>query len=484
MKRPDVEPDSIFEAFLGRLKDRVETGWLDLLHGGLYAATGAPDHEGHYRDGVWRNWTDSYAVRPAAYHLPATEAELRAIVAGADKLRVVGGGHTFNDSPLSEHTLVSLDAYDGVLHVDPEARAIRVQAGIRLRDLNRVLREHGLGLPVLGSTDAQSIAGLVATDLHGTGRDHGFLSEQILGLRVIAHDGTARDLRPGDPLFHAVIGGLGTCGVVAEVELQAVPAFNLEKTTQMMDRAATEDELEALLQAYDHVSVYYMGGAAESESFRVHCWRHTDEDVTPGWEKHKTRAELSDFAISAFLPGIALAVADMDEDAWLSDVLAPDQRLIMPGSHGFGRKLFYRHDEIEFGVPFPAWRACVAEVMALLAARDFFSIVEVRFTPDTSRALLGPGVGRRTAYIELATPMSQQTEAVYAEVEDIFRAHGGQPHLGKKTRFTTRQMRETFGERFETFARLRAEQDPGGKFLNPFTARVLGPEALAPLPIL
>ncbi|MDP2311298.1 MAG: D-arabinono-1,4-lactone oxidase [Pseudomonadota bacterium] len=469
-----METDGVFEAFLGRVKDRLETGWLDLVHGGLYVAQGAPDHEGHYRDGVWRNWTDSYGVRPAAYHLPATEADLREIVAKAVKLRVVGGGHTFNDSPLSDDTIISLDDYDSVLRIDPDAGTIRVQAGIRLRDLNRVLRDHGLGLPVLGSTDAQSIAGLVATDLHGTGRDHGFLSEQILALRVIAHDGTVRDVRPGDPLFHAVIGGLGTCGVVAEVELQAVQAFNLEKSTRMMDRAATEDEVDAVLQANDHVSFYYIGGADEGESFRMHCWRHTDAAVTPDWEKIKTRAELADFAISAFLPGIAAALADMDEDAWLSDVLAPDQRLVLPGSHGFGRKLFYRHDEIEFGVPFPAWRACVAEILALLRARSFFSVVEVRFTPDASRALLGPGVGRRTAYIELATPMSQQTDAVYAEAEDILRAYGGQPHLGKKTTFTAGEMRETYGERYVTFARLRGEQDPGGKFLNAFTERVLG----------
>ena len=61
----------------------------------------------------------------------------------------------------------------------------RVQAGVRLRDLNKSLWSAGLALPVLGSTDAQSLGGLIASDLHGTGRDHGFLSEQVLALTVL-----------------------------------------------------------------------------------------------------------------------------------------------------------------------------------------------------------------------------------------------------------------------------------------------------------
>ncbi len=460
-----------------RLRERVSTNVFDLVHGGLFLATGAADHEGHFDNGVWRNWTANYEVQPNAYVLPNSEQELAQTIAGAKHLRVVGGGHTFNDSPLSPDTLVSLDAYDGVLSIDREAKTARVQAGIRLRDLNKALWEQGLGLPVLGSTDAQSLAGLIATDLHGTGREHGFLSEQVVAMRVLAHDGSSKTVRAGDPLFHAVLGGLGTCGVVAEVELQLVDKFNLVKTTLMVDRAATEAVVEEHLADNDHLSFYYIGGGGGdgAESIRMHCWNHTAEAVTDNWQKLKARAELSDFAISAYIPGVAQLIADMDEDTALSNLLAPDHRLVMPGSQGFGRKLFYRHDEIEFGVPFAAWQACVGEIMQLLHRREFFSVVEVRFTPDKSQALLGPGVGRRTAYIELATPLSQSTTEVYAAAEDIFRAHGGQPHLGKKTNISAQQMLETYGDRYTRFQAIRAEQDPNGKFLNAFATRVFGP---------
>jgi L-gulonolactone oxidase len=462
------------QGFLSRVGARVSTKLFDLVHGGLYLATGNAEHEGHYERGEWTNWTANYRARPTAYVCPSSEDELCSAIARATELRVVGGGHSFNDGPLCRDHMISLDAYGRILEIDRTHKTARVQAGIRLRDLNKALWEASLGIPVLGSTDTQSIGGLVATDLHGTGRDIGFLSEQILSLRVIAADGVAQTVRPGDPLFHAAIGAIGACGVVSEVELQLVDAFHLEKVTQMVDREHAESSIDGLLRANEHISFYYIGGGEEAEAVRVHQWNRTSAPLSPDWEQLKTRTELSDFAVSAFLPGFAKRLSDLDEDAWLSDLAAPDHTLVMPGSRGFGRKLFYRHDEIEFGVPFERYGQCLAQILALLKSEDFFSIVEVRFTPDRSQSLIGPGAGRRSAYIELATPLSLDHELVFAKAEAILREHEGQPHLGKKTNVSAQDMLEIHGDRFVRFQAVRAAQDPNGKFLNPFTERVFG----------
>lgn len=458
-----------------RVAERVETAAFDLAHGGLFLATGAPDHEGHYQDGEWSNWTRDYAARPASWQVPATEAELCRVVSEARALRVVGGGHSFNDSPLCANTMLSLDRYNAVLSLDRAARTAHVQAGMRLRDLNRLLWSNGLALPMLGSTDAQSIGGLVSTDLHGTGRDHGFLSEQVRALRVVAADGTARTVRPGDPLFHATFGSIGTTGVVAEVELSLVDAFHLEKTTALVDRAEAEASIDALLAANDHVSFYYIGGGERCETVRLHRWNRTTAPLTPDWQRAKTQMELKDFALSAWLPGVARALVAMDEDAPVSDALAPDEALVMPSSAGFGRKLFYRHDEIELGLPIEVYRACLTEIMDLLAEARFFSVVEVRFTPDTARSWIGPGVGRRTAWIELATPLEQERDEIYARVELVMRRYGGRPHLGKKTALNASDMAALHGERFTRFDEVRRAQDPTGRFLNPFSRRLLVP---------
>lgn len=90
------------QGLLDRLADRLDTGRFDLVQAGLTVATGTPGHEGRFHDGQWRNWTSSYRVRPRRFHLPASEAELSRVIARAAKLRVVGGGHSFNDSPLCD----------------------------------------------------------------------------------------------------------------------------------------------------------------------------------------------------------------------------------------------------------------------------------------------------------------------------------------------------------------------------------------------
>jgi FAD/FMN-containing dehydrogenase len=451
------------------------TGARDLRHAVRALSEGLPGHEGHYdaRKGRWVNWSGDYACEPCRYARPRTEDEIRDVVAQAGALRVVGAGHSFNASPLTDGTLLSLDAYDAVLALDVGRRVARVQAGIRARDLNRALWDTGLALPVLGSTDAQAIGGLLATDLHGTGRAHGFLSTQVRALRVVAADGTARDVHPGDALFHAVLGGLGVCGVVTEVELDLVPRFHLAKATAMVDRTRSEADIERLIDENDHLSFYYVGGARDGESVRMHTWNHTPEPLTPDWERARARAEIQDFAISAFAPAVAELLADIDEDSPLSNLLAPDKRLVMPSSDGFGRKLFYLHDEIEFSVPHAVWQPCVDRTRTLLAERDIGSIIEVRFTPGRSQALLAPaGHPGRSAWIELATPQDTDREALYDAFEALMRAFGGHPHLGKKTRATAAELRALHGERFEAFTAVRLAQDPRGKFLNETTTRL------------
>jgi FAD/FMN-containing dehydrogenase len=460
--------------FFRRFGRWFETGVRDAVHGAKYLIEGHPEHEGEFDDGVWRSWHREIEFRPANYRRPRTEAELSALVAGARQVRVVGGGHGFNRSPESSDLLVSLDEMNALVHLDREHKTARVQAGVRLRDLNRLLWSEGFGLALLGSTDAQSIGGLIASDLHGTGRDHGFLSDQLRGVRVMAADGTVREARPGDGLFEAVMGALGTCGIVTEAEIDLVPAYHVIKTTAMVHRATAETEIEATLSAHEHVSFYYVGGAERCVSVRRHTWDTTTAPLTPHWPTYKAVAEIQDFAISAFVPSAAELLAELQDDAVLSDALAPDRALVLPCSDAYGRKLFYLHDEIEYGVPFEVWQVCVDQVMRLLADRNFFSIVEVRFTPDLSRSLLGGGAGRRTAWIELATPLGQSRDALYCEFEDIMRRFDGQPHLGKRTSIDAAEMARLHGERFERFQRIRAVQDPGGKFLNAITRRVFG----------
>ncbi len=437
-------------------------------------------HEGVYdrRRRRWSNWNRVFSARPQQYVRPTTEEEICRAVREATHLRVAGGGHTFNASPLTDQTLLSLDAYNRILEIDREGKRVRVQAGIRLRDMMEHLEANGFDLPTLGSTNAQSVAGLVATDLHGTGRDHGFLSEQILSLRVVNARGEAETFRPRDPTFHAVIGGLGTCGVVTEVEIACAPAYSLEKSIRIVDRAEAETNIEKYLQEHAHLSFYYLAGA-DTVHARMNVWDETPQAPKPSAARHDMTAELIDMLFSGYLLGLTRTMKKARFLAWMGltffKLTMDGRKTVYASSNGFRRKLFYHHDELEYGVPFETYRECLQEILDLLERKKFPCIVEVRFTPDRSQGNLGPGVGRRTCYIELAPSLARDPEEVFPEAEQVFWRYQGQLHLGKWTRATPEKLRAMFGEeRIARWREVRLRQDPGGKFDNAFTRGLFG----------
>ena len=172
--------------------------------------------EGRVRQGSFRNWAKRFAYRPADFAEPQTETEIAALVERSRKLRVFGSAHSFNDGVVTEGTLVSLDRFSGVADGDEPREGsqqhsgqLAVKGGTRVRDVVKLLRERGLAFAALPSHDAQSIAGILSTDVHGTGTDWGFVSDSVVALTVLDGNGERHECTPSDDLFKAAIGGVG-----------------------------------------------------------------------------------------------------------------------------------------------------------------------------------------------------------------------------------------------------------------------------------
>src|SRR5918997_7183580 len=122
--------------------------------------------EGRVRGGVFRNWAGRFRYRPQRIVRPTTEEEIVGLVKDSQSLRVFGSGHSFNGGVVSEETLVSLDDYRGLVRKYPGKNQIVVKAGTRVREVVRLLSEEGLAFRALPSHDAQSLAGILSTDVH------------------------------------------------------------------------------------------------------------------------------------------------------------------------------------------------------------------------------------------------------------------------------------------------------------------------------
>lgn len=70
--------------------------------------------------------------------------------AGA-RIEVIGARHSWSDIAMGDEILVSLDELRAVIEIDRERGRVRVQAGVRLFQLNELLAAEGLALAIVGS---------------------------------------------------------------------------------------------------------------------------------------------------------------------------------------------------------------------------------------------------------------------------------------------------------------------------------------------
>ncbi len=126
-----------------------------------------------------------------------------------------GGGDVIDITPLNR-----------VLSIDPGQRLITAQAGVTIAQLMVALAEHGLALPVVPGTRHVTLAGAIASDIHGKNhhRDGGF-GRHVCSLSLCTPARGCVDVSPEiDPdLFHATLGGMGLTGVIVQATLRAEP---------------------------------------------------------------------------------------------------------------------------------------------------------------------------------------------------------------------------------------------------------------------
>ncbi len=75
---------------------------------------------------------------------------------------------------------------------------VRVQAGIRIAELNAYLESRKLALANMGGFDGQTVAGVISTSTHGSGIGFGPLSDLVRSLDIVGPDGAVCRIEPAD----------------------------------------------------------------------------------------------------------------------------------------------------------------------------------------------------------------------------------------------------------------------------------------------
>jgi len=186
-----------------------------------------------------------YRRLPLMVALPENAAQVRGILKACDRLGVpvvtrgAGTGLSGGALPLENGLLLVLTRMNRILELDPVARTVRVEPGVRNLAVSEAAQPHGLYYaPDPSSQIACSIGGNVAENSGGVHcLKYGLTVHNVLEVKLLTIDG--EELVLGGPALDAqgldllavVNGSEGMLGVITEVLLRLLP---LPETAQVL----------------------------------------------------------------------------------------------------------------------------------------------------------------------------------------------------------------------------------------------------------
>jgi glycolate oxidase FAD binding subunit len=222
-------------------------------------------------------------------HTPATEEEVRAIVADALARRVplaIEGGGTRRGlgRPVQAAETLSLKALSGITLYEPSEMVIGAWAGTPLAEVQQTLDEKGQMLAfeppdhrkLLGSTGEPTIGAVAACNLSGPRRVMaGAARDSLIGVRfvngrgeIIKNGGRVMKNVTGLDLVKLQAGAYGTLGVLTEVIFKVVPK----------PAAVAHIRFEGL----DDTSAIRMMAKALGSPFEITAASHLPGGILPG----------------------------------------------------------------------------------------------------------------------------------------------------------------------------------------------------------
>ncbi len=425
---------------------------------------------------MWSNWSGGQSCVPVALERPGSRAEVAGAVARAAeagrRVRVAGAGHSFSALALTDGTMLRLDRMARVLDADPAGGLVRVEAGIGLGALNAELDALGLAMENLGDIDGQALAGALATATHGTGARLPNLSAQVEAIELVLADGSERTLTAADgDLLRAARVSLGALGVVVAVTLRCVPAFRLHAVDEPAGLDAVLSDLDARVDGNDHFELWTFPHSP------VAITRTNNRTDAPARPPSRARAWidevlLENHALTALNRAgrrVPRAIPALNRAAGR----AVSRRERVDVSHRiFATERRVRFEEMEYAVPRGHAAAALGACREILAHHPVGFPVELRFTAADD-GLLSPAHGRETAYLAVHVFEGVAFEAPFREVEAAMGELGGRPHWGKRSFLSPSELAPRY-PRWAAFAEAREALDPGGRFLNEATERLLG----------
>lgn len=406
--------------------------------------------------GLWRNWVGNQSCIARFKGAPESEAMLAEMVNEANErglnTRCAGSGHSFTPVVSTGGLLLSLANLTGVRHVDLERQRVTFAAGTRIGVAAQALKKLGLSLVNQGDIDTQAIAGAFATGTHGTGRRLSNLASQIVGMRLVQVDGSVLVVDDCDAeMLHAVQVSVGTLGVISEITLQTMPAYNLHERIWRDDFETCMERYDELLAQHRHFGFFW---CPVPESRHLYCL----PDTAAVSRTSKT-ADVCEMKVMDMTDAPPME-AEFERIAYSSEVYPIEY---VPNFH-----------ELEYAVPVEHGKQALREVRELMLTKHTNCIfpIEFRFTA-ADPAWISPFYQQDSVTLSVSGAPGIDYWDYLRDVDAILRRYHSRPHWGKLHFLDTDDVTQLY-PRAEDFRKLRRKLDPQGRFLNDHLRMLLG----------
>ena len=162
-----------------------------------------------------------YPIISSDVFRPEFLEDLQKIIKDNDHILATGSHKSYGDASLYG---VSIDMHrlDNVLSFNKKSGIMKVQGGMVLGDLLEIIVPHGWFIPVTPGTKFVTLAGCVASNVHGKNHhSFGSFGQGVLSLEIVTAEGKLEKCsrERHKVVFLATLGGMGLTGVIYSVEL-------------------------------------------------------------------------------------------------------------------------------------------------------------------------------------------------------------------------------------------------------------------------
>ncbi len=344
-------------------------------------------------------------------------------------IRTIGSKHSH--SPILQNSggmIITTDDLTGPITIDREKNTATIPAGMKLSSATKELWKQGYAFSNQGDVDVQSIAGLIATGVHGTGIKHPSISSLVKDVSIVTADKTLIQAAKTPDILEAARLNLGLLGIIVDVTFNIVPRFHLHEHHW-------KEKIEQLIKKVDIL-------VAENDHFEF-FWDPIDDMA------HAKTLNPHDGPTDS-LPGQKGQYVD-----W-AHIVFPSERN-------------ERHTEMEYSVPVEEGLACFQKIRSLILKGNHRIHWPIEYrTVAADTGWISPSRNRNTATISIHQGIDKPHEPFFREAEKVFIDFQGRPHWGKRHYMTKENLASIYGEGWENFWETQQKTDPDGLFVNTY----------------